>query len=65
MGARDVSETGLCWLTYSEQMILRRILKAMTESQDQNLELIRDNQALRAEIEALQRMRHAEQENRK
>ena len=60
-----MSETGLCWLTYSEQMILRRILKAMTESQDQNLELIRDNQALRAEIEALQRMRHAEQENRK
>jgi len=36
----------------------------MAESQDQNLELIRDNQALRAEIEALQRMRHAELENK-
>jgi len=60
-----MSATGLCWLTYSEQMILRRLLKAVTDSQDQNLELIRDNEALRAEIEALQRIRHAELEKKK
>ena len=60
-----MSATGLCWLTYSEQMLLRRLLNVMAESQDQNLELIRDNEALRAEIEALQRIRHADLEKKK
>jgi hypothetical protein len=50
-----MSETGLCWLSYPEQMMLREILKAM---QPRIMELERDNEILRAEIETFQRMRH-------
>jgi len=58
MGTRDVSATGLFRL-------LRSLVKAATELQDKNLELTKDNELLRAEIEALQRMRHAELEKKK
>ena len=58
MGTRDVSATGLC-------LLLRSLVKAATELQDKNLELTKDNELLRAEIEALQRMRHAELEKKK
>ena len=51
-----MSETGLCWLSHDEQMALRGMLQAM---QPRIMELELDNAMLRAEIETLQRMRHA------
>jgi hypothetical protein len=55
-----MSTTGLCWLSYQEQMQLREILKAPNSNfHSRILELELDNEMLRAEIETLQRMRHA------
>ncbi len=59
MTAASESTTGLCWLDYSEQMALRQLLKT-DELQARITELEVDNEFLRAEIGALQRMRHAE-----
>lgn len=67
-----MSETGLCWLSYDEQQQLRKLLKYAVEhdwliADDDNklrariTELELDNEMLRAEIETLQRMRHARQ----
>jgi hypothetical protein len=50
--------TGLCWLSYEEQMMLREMLKAL-QPRIINSELEVDNKLLRAEIETLKRMRHA------
>jgi hypothetical protein len=62
----DVSTTGLCWLSYSEQMMLRHILKVAGANNDVRdamadriMGLTRDNERLRYEIDMLQRMRHA------
>ena len=77
-----MSATGLCWLTYEEQMLLRRLLQVKeinrliqfmtrpnTDACDaiagQIAELTSDNKLLRAEIEALQRMRHEDLKERK
>ena len=55
-----MSTTGLCWLSYQEQMQLREILKATNSNfHPRILELELDNEMLRTEIETLQRMRHA------
>lgn len=62
-----MSETGLCWLSHEEQMMLRHLLKVAGANNDVRdamanriMELTRDNEHLRAEIETLQQMRHAE-----
>jgi hypothetical protein len=63
---------GLCWLSHSEQMMLRHLLKvaaADNEVRDEMasriMELTRDNERLRAEIGTLQHMRHAALEEKR
>lgn len=62
-----MSTTGPCWLNYSEQIMLRNLLKVAGANNDirdkmadRIMELERDCEHLRAEIETLQCIRHSE-----